>query len=97
MLHIAPWPTCAALMHGAARHLRSGGQVLIYGPFRIDGVATAPSNQAFDADLKTRNPEWGLRSLSAVGREAAAQGLVLQEVVALPANNLLVSFTLGAG
>jgi hypothetical protein len=23
MLHIAPWPTCAALMQGAARHLRS--------------------------------------------------------------------------
>ena len=93
MLHISPWPTCAALMKGAASHLAAGGLLLLYGPFRIDGVATAPSNEAFDADLKARNPEWGLRSLADVKREAAARGLALQEVIALPANNLLVSFT----
>jgi hypothetical protein len=90
LLHISPWPTCAALMTGAALHLAAGGFVLIYGPFRIDGRATAPSNEAFDADLKARHPEWGLRSLAAVEREAAARGLTLQEVVDLPANNLLL-------
>lgn len=93
LLHIAPWPTCPALLQGAARHLSINGLVLIYGPFRIDGVATAPSNEAFDADLKARNPEWGLRSLAAVEREAAAAGLVLRQVLALPANNLLLAFT----
>jgi hypothetical protein len=92
MVHIAPWPTCAALMTGAAGHLTGGGLLLLYGPFRIDGVPTAPSNEAFDADLKARNPEWGLRLLSAVEREAAARGMALQEVVALPANNLMVVF-----
>lgn len=92
LLHITPWSTCPALMTGAAGHLNSGGLVLVYGPFRVDGVATAPSNETFDADLKARHPEWGLRCLSAVEREAAAAGLVLQQVVALPANNLLVSF-----
>jgi Protein of unknown function (DUF938) len=65
---------------------------LLYGPFRIDGVPTAPSNEAFDADLKARNPQWGLRSLSAVEREATARGMALHEVTALPANNLLVVF-----
>jgi Protein of unknown function (DUF938) len=93
LLHIAPWSTCAALMKGAARNLTADGLVLVYGPFRVDGVATAPSNEAFDADLKARHAEWGLRCLAAVKREAAAQGLVLQDVLALPANNLLVSFT----
>ena len=92
MLHITPWFTCPALMQGAARHLAAGGLVLIYGPFRVDGVVTTPSNEAFDADLKARNPQWGLRTLSAVESEAAAQGLGLQEVVPLPANNLLVVF-----
>jgi hypothetical protein len=92
MLHISPWPTCPALMKGTASHLASGGLLLLYGPFRIDGEATAPSNEAFDADLKSRHPQWGLRSLSAVEREAAAHGLTHQEVVALPANNLLVMF-----
>jgi SAM-dependent methyltransferase len=92
MLHISQWSTCPALMSGAASHLTSGGLLLLYGPFRIDGEATAPSNEAFDADLKSRHPQWGLRSLSAVEREAAAHGLTHQEVVALPANNLLVMF-----
>jgi SAM-dependent methyltransferase len=92
MLHISPWSTCPALMKGAASHLTAGGLLLLYGPFRIDGEPTAPSNEAFDADLKARNPQWGLRSLSAVEREAGAQGLALQEVVTLPANNRLVVF-----
>ena len=92
LLHIAPWSACAALLEGAAVHLCADGQLLIYGPFRIDGVATAASNEAFDADLKSRHPEWGLRLLGAVEREAAAQGLVLRDVIDMPANNLLVSF-----
>jgi hypothetical protein len=92
MLHISPWATCPALMKGAASHLVAGGLLLLYGPYRLDDVATAPGNEAFDADLKARNPEWGLRRLSAVEREANAVGLTLQEVVALPANNLLVAF-----
>ena len=92
MLHISPWSTCPALMTGAASHLAAGGLLLLYGPFRIDGEPTASSNEAFDADLTARNPQWGLRSLTAVEREAGARGLALQEAVALPANNLLVVF-----
>lgn len=92
MLHISPWATCPALMQGAARHLVAGGLLLLYGPYRVDGVPTAPSNEAFDADLKARNPAWGLRSLAAVEREAVAVGLALQETVAMPTNNLLVVF-----
>jgi hypothetical protein len=79
-------------MAGAATHLVAGGLVLLYGPYRIDGVPTAPSNEAFDADLKARNPEWGLRTLAAVEREAAAAGLSLRETVPMPANNLVVVF-----
>jgi SAM-dependent methyltransferase len=92
MLHISPWATCPALMHGAAAHLAPGGLLLLYGPYRVDGVPTAPSNEAFDADLKARNASWGLRALADVEREAAAVGLALQEVVTMPANNLIVVF-----
>lgn len=96
LLHISPWTACPALMQGAAAHLRAGGRLLLYGPYRQDGVPTAPSNQSFDADLKSRNAEWGLRAVSAVEREAAAVGLVLREVLVMPSNNLLLVFNAGS-
>jgi SAM-dependent methyltransferase len=92
LLHIAPWSTCAALMQGAARHLAPQGRLLIYGPFFVDGEDAAPGNLAFDADLRARDPAWGVRRLAAVLAEALAAGLVLQERVAMPANNLMLVF-----
>jgi SAM-dependent methyltransferase len=90
LLHIAPWSTCAALMQGAARHLAQGGLLLLYGPYVVDGEPTAPSNLAFDADLRARNPAWGLRRLAKVMEQAEAAGFALRERVAMPANNLLL-------
>ena len=95
MLHISPWATTAALMQGAARHLVPGGLLLIYGPFVEDDLPTAPSNQAFDADLRARDPAWGLRRLADVLQQAAPAGLMLRERVALPANNLLLVLARG--
>lgn len=95
LLHIAPWPVCAALMHGAAARLAPAGLLLIYGPFRIAGVPTAPSNEAFDADLRARDPQWGLRALDAVQAEAARVGLGLREAIEMPANNRLLVFARG--
>ncbi len=92
MLHIAPWPTCAALMAGSKRHLRPGGLLLVYGPFWQGDQEPEPSNVAFDADLRQRNPAWGLRSVVDVAQQARTQGLELQEQVAMPANNLLLVF-----
>ncbi|WP_077036807.1 DUF938 domain-containing protein [Pelomonas sp. KK5] len=92
MLHISPWASCPALMRGAAQHLAPAGQLIVYGPFVVPGQATAPSNEAFDADLRHRDPAWGLRSLADVGREAEAAGLRLQGVTAMPANNLTLEF-----
>ena len=92
MLHISPWPTCAALMRGAARHLAPGGALVVYGPFIEADLPTAPSNQAFDAELRRRHPSWGLRDLEAVRTEAQGAGLALAERHALPANNLLLVF-----
>ena len=92
MIHISPWATCAGLMAGAARLLKPGAVLVTYGPYLEDEVPTAPSNLAFDADLKARDPQWGLRRLTDVAAEAAAVGLVLAQRVAMPANNLLLVF-----
>lgn len=93
MLHISPWPTCAALMQGAARHLAPTGLLLVYGPFLQSGVDTAASNLAFDADLKRRNPAWGLRQLDEVAAVALGCGLQLRTHQQMPANNLLLAFS----
>ena len=90
MLHIAPWASCAALMQGAARHLSPNGLLLLYGPYLVDGEPVAPGNLAFDADLRARNPAWGLRRLTDVLAQAAAVGLRLRERVPMPANNELL-------
>jgi SAM-dependent methyltransferase len=90
MIHIAPWRACEALMAGAAKALPPGGILFLYGPYRRGGAHTAPSNEAFDASLKARDPEWGVRDLEAVEGEARKNGLSLVEVVPMPANNLSV-------
>ncbi len=92
MLHISPWSSCAALMRGAARHLRTSGCLMVYGPFLVPGLATAASNLAFDADLRARDPAWGLRGLDAVEAEACSAGLRLCANLELPANNRLLVF-----
>lgn len=92
MIHIAPWAACRGLLIGAGRSLPSGGLLYLYGPFRIATRPTAPSNEAFDASLRARDPAWGLRELGDVELEAAGHGLVLEEVIDMPANNISVLF-----
>jgi SAM-dependent methyltransferase len=92
MVHIAPWAACEGLMRGAAAVLAPGGVLYLYGPYRLDGRHTAPSNAAFDDGLRAENPAWGVRDLEAVVDSAAARGLTFVERVAMPANNLSVVF-----
>lgn len=92
MIHVSPWATCAALMAGAAAHLVEGGWLVLYGPFIVDGEPTAPSNLAFDADLRQRDAQWGLRTLAAVTHTAKEAGLSFVQRFAMPANNLLLAF-----
>lgn len=92
LLHISPWQSSIALMRGAARHLAPNGVLSVYGAFLVDGEAVAPSNVAFDADLRARDAQWGVRRLADVQRVAGDAGLVLEQRVAMPANNLLLHF-----
>jgi hypothetical protein len=93
MLHITPWACAIGLFAGLKRHVGDAATVVLYGPYRILGEHTAPSNASFDEDLRTRNPEWGVRDLEAVVELAQAAGLRLDERVAMPANNQTLVFT----
>jgi SAM-dependent methyltransferase len=92
LIHIAPWSVTEALMQGAGHWLRPGGSLFLYGPFRMGGAHTADSNARFDADLRARDPSWGIRDLEVVTDAAGVAGLASSEVIPMPANNHVVVF-----
>jgi hypothetical protein len=92
MVHISRWAATEGLVRGAGRLLPAGAPLVLYGPYRRAGVATAPSNEAFDASLKARNPGWGLRHLEAVQAEAERNRLRFERLFEMPANNLTLVF-----
>ncbi len=92
MIHISAWACTEGLVSGVGRYLAKGGVFVLYGPFRSAGEHTAPSNAEFDADLKRRNPAWGVRDLEAVSALCSEAGLALAERVAMPANNQTLVF-----
>ncbi|MBB5770997.1 SAM-dependent methyltransferase [Brevundimonas vesicularis] len=93
MTHISPWSATEGLMDLAGRVLRRpGGLFVLYGPYREAEVPLAESNAAFDASLKARNMEWGLRDREAVETLARSHGLAATLRVQMPANNLILLF-----
>lgn len=92
MIHISPWRATQGLMTGAGRVLSPGGVLYLYGAYREAGAHTAPSNAAFDMDLRRRNPEWGVRDLEEVVKLAEANDMSLAERIPMPANNLSLTF-----
>jgi hypothetical protein len=92
MIHISPWRACLGLLDGARTLLASAAPLVLYGPYQQGGLHTAPSNADFDASLRERDQSWGVRDLGDVEGEALERGFALEEVVAMPANNLTVVF-----
>lgn len=95
LIHIAPWAACEGLMKGAEALLPQGGILYLYGPFKQQGVHTSESNVAFDQSLQQQNPAWGVRNLEDVVSLGKVHQLELQDVIAMPANNLSVVFRRG--
>jgi hypothetical protein len=92
MVHISPWAAALGLLDGSARLLPPGGKLILYGPWILQGFQTAPSNLAFDEDLKRRNPAWGVRQVEDFAKEAEKRGLILEDQREMPANNRMLLF-----
>ena len=92
MIHISPWRATEGLMRLAGARLRPGGLLALYGPYLEAGTLPAPSNAAFDVNLKSRDPAWGLRDRDAVVAAARAEGLAFTLRIEMPANNLMLLF-----
>jgi len=92
MVHISPWASALGLLDGAARLLSPGAPLILYGPWLKNDIPAAPSNLDFDADLKRRDPQWGLRKVDDFAASAEERGLRLEETRPMPANNLMLLF-----
>ena len=90
MVHISAWASALGLLEGAASVLLPGAPLILYGPWLKDDIPTVPSNLDFDADLKRRNPAWGLRRVEDFADAAEPRGFVLEDVRRMPANNLMM-------
>jgi SAM-dependent methyltransferase len=88
MVHISPWAATLGLVAGAARILPPGGLFYLYGPYKRGDRHTSPSNEDFDENLRSRDPQWGIRDLESVAAVAAEAGFSAPAIIEMPANNL---------
>ena len=95
MVHISPWNATLGLLTGAARLLAPDAPLILYGPFLQTDVPPAPSNTAFDESLRARDARWGLRQVESIERIAAGHGFARDQLIEMPANNLMLVFRAG--
>ena len=92
MAHISPWAATVGLLRNAARILPQSAPLFIYGPFRQHDVPLAEGNATFDTALRQQNAEWGLRYVEDITKEARDVGLMLDQIIPMPSNNLSLIF-----
>jgi SAM-dependent methyltransferase len=93
LFQVAPVAIVDGIAQIAARVLKPAGLLAIYGPFKVDGKYTTPSNEAFDQEiLAAKVPEWGLKDVRDLEKAAVKYGIVLKKQLDLPANNFLLVF-----
>jgi hypothetical protein len=89
-VHIISWPEVKRMFAHVASVIDPGGYLCLYGPFNYGGKFTSESNARFDAWLKARNPDSGVRDFEAIDRLAASLGLVLLRDIEMPSNNRML-------
>lgn len=108
LTHIAPWKVTQNLfshLDPRLTYITNKGQcsllsptqgwIALYGAFNENGTFTSPGNKQFDADIRARNPEYGLRDIqSEILPLAQTHGYRLAQRIEMPAGNLLLLFTL---
>lgn len=92
VLHISPIETAESLFASAARHLRPGGSLIVYGAFFLPDVEPIESNVRFDEELRASDPRYGVRELCDLTERALARQLLTPTVRPMPKNNFLLRF-----
>jgi len=93
--HIMSLDEVSRMFRLVGRVLDREGRFLLYGPFNREGRFTSDSNAHFDASLRDRNPDMGIRDLGDLDAMAAAAGLVRMQLHPMPANNFIAVWQSG--
>lgn len=93
VIHITPWVVTQGIVRGAGQAMEVGGLLVFYGPFKEGGVHTGDGNARFDDTLGAQDAAWGIRDLDDVAALAVEAGFAAPEVIEMPANNRLVTFS----
>jgi SAM-dependent methyltransferase len=93
LIHISPWEVTSELFKGAQRWLKPDGWLYLYGAYLCQDTPTAPSNLAFDQQLRAQNPLWGVRKIEEVQEVAKSFGFRLTQRTQMPSNNLSLFFS----
>ena len=87
MIHISPFECTEGLFKNSGQLLKNNGILFTYGPYAFNGVLSPESNVRFDQNLKSQNPEWGVRDVEDLKKLATNSGIQLREIIDMPANN----------
>ncbi len=90
--HIMSWEAVVAMFTGVAAHLLPGARFCLYGPFNIDNCFTSESNAQFDAGLRAKDSQMGIRDMAAIESLANLHQMQLEHKLAMPANNFILVF-----
>lgn len=91
-LHIMAKEMVEAFFIGVGKHLRTQGNLCIYGPFNYAGNYTSESNARFDTWLAQQDPRSAIRDIEWIVQLAETQGIRLVGDHSMPANNRLLHF-----
>jgi len=92
MIHISPWQCTESLFKESGKLLKDRRFLLLYGPFKINNKHTCESNKLFDESLKNQNKDWGVRNLETVNEEAMINGFNQEQIIEMPANNIILIY-----
>lgn len=91
LVHLIPWEGTKLLFQEANRILDgSPGVLALYGAFKRNGEFVSLNDRAFDEDIRSRDPRWGLRDLEEVTQVATEHGFRKEEIIEMPKGNWML-------
>jgi hypothetical protein len=88
LLHLISELETVALIREAAQALEADGTLILYGPFKRDGLLTSDGDAEFDAELRAADPAIGYKDTLDIIAWLGDAGLTAVKIDPMPANNL---------